>query len=157
MSGGGQEAGLRSGTQPPALVAGLGEATRLASLDMAQEESRLSRLSGRLFKGLCDLYPDLGLNGSAQNRWAGNLNLCFRGLRSDILLSALKGVAVSTGSACASGDPDPSPVLRAIGLSPEDAASSLRLSVGRFTTDQEIDLALERFENAILAARVRAR
>ena len=138
-------------------MAGLGEAARIASLDMAQEESRLARLSGRLFKGLSSLYPDLTLNGSAQHRWAGNLNVCFRGLRSDVLLSALSGVAVSTGAACGSGDPEPSPVLRALGLSRDDAACSLRLSVGRFTTDNEIDLALDRFQVAIRTAQARTR
>lgn len=155
LSGGGQENGWRAGTQAPALVAGLAKATNLASIDMAQEESRLARLSGTFMERLQSAVPEARLNGASDRRWAGNLNVCFQGLRSDLLMSSLKDVAVSTGSACSSGTGEPSRVLTALGLSKEDARSSLRISLGRQTTEDDLNRALSAF--AAAADEVRAK
>jgi len=149
MHGGGQEGGLRAGTQAPALVAGLGRAADICAAEMAQEQGRLTTMMNRLVSGLKKSAPALIINGHPDKRWIGNLNVSFPGLVGDRLFADIRGLAVSTGAACASAVAGPSYVLDAIGLSDMDAKSSLRLGIGRFTTDEEIDFALDKIAEAI--------
>lgn len=149
MHGGGQESGLRSGTQAPALVAGFGKAAQLCAAQMAQEEGRLSTLMLRLKAGLRQIAPRLRVNGHEDKRWIGNLNVCFPGLDGDRLFADIRGLAVSSGAACASAVAEPSYVLNALGVSRKDAKGSLRLGIGRMTTDAEIDFALEKIGQAV--------
>jgi cysteine desulfurase len=151
MHGGGQESGLRAGTQSPALVAGFGHAASLCVEQMGQEAGRLSTLMNRLVEGLKRVAPGHRINGTMQMRWVGNLNVCFPGLDGDRLFADIRGLAVSSGAACASAVTGPSYVLEAIGVSGKDAKASLRLGIGRFTTEQEIDFAIEKIDHAVSA------
>ena len=146
FSGGGQERGLRSGTLPTPLLVGLGEACRIAREEMAQEAERLAALSDRLLAGL--RVPGLRLNGSATRRIPGNLSLTFPGAAASELMRAVPELCVSTGSACSSAEVEPSYVLRAMGVSEEEAARTLRLGLGRFTSAADVDFAA----GALLAA-----
>ncbi|WP_262691750.1 cysteine desulfurase family protein [Kordiimonas aestuarii] len=149
MVGGGQEGGIRSGTQAPALVAGLGKAAEIASQEMAQEAGRLAHMMAR-FKGkLVSALPGLLINGSETSRWAGNLNISVPEVDGDLLLAGIRTLALSSGAACASAVRGPSYVLNAIGRSESEARSALRIGIGRFTTDDELDLAAETLLNAI--------
>lgn len=139
MSGGGQEGGVRSGTQAPALVAGLGMAAALCKAEMAQERDRLSKMMARLKAKLLAAMPDLLINGDEDRRWVGNLNVSFSGLDGDLLLANIRSLAVSSGAACASAVSGPSYVLQAIGRTESQAKSALRIGIGRFTTDDDID------------------
>ncbi len=141
FDGGGQERGLRSGTLPAPLCVGLGAAARLAGQEMASEAERLRGLRDRFLDALRDRGTDHRLNGSMESRIAGNLNLSFSGVDSEQLMAALGGIAVSSGSACTSADVEPSYVLKAIGLTDEQARGSLRIGLGRQTTADEIDRA----------------
>ncbi len=141
FSGGGQERGLRSGTLPVPLVVGLGEASRLAQHEGAADAARIAALRDTLLGRLRLMVPALALNGSATARIAGNLNLRFPGHRARNLMACMPELCVSTGSACASADLAPSHVLTAMGLDRVQAASSLRLAIGRFTSADEIDRA----------------
>lgn len=143
FSGGGQERGLRSGTLPTALVVGFGAAARVAAEEMERDTARISMLSKRLYKGVMDRVPDVTLNGSLEKRYPGNLNLSFAHVEGESLLMALKNVAVSSGSACTSASLEPSYVLRALGVEDEMAHTSLRFGLGRFTTEAEVDYAIE--------------
>ncbi|GHF27530.1 cysteine desulfurase IscS [Kordiimonas sediminis] len=143
MNGGGQEAGLRSGTQAPALVAGLGAAAKLASEDMRQEHTRLQGMQERFIKRLTNNITDLKINGSMEHRWPGNLNITIPKVDGDLLLADTRMIAVSSGAACASAVSGPSYVLQALGVSEEDAKSSIRIGFGRFTTDEELDKAAD--------------
>jgi len=136
MHGGGQEGGLRSGTLAPALCAGFGVAAALAGERIAADAAHVERLWRRALAGLGDGWT---LNGSAERRWRGNLNVRREGLDVGRLMSELRDVAFSAGSACASGSGRTSHVLTAIGLSAADARSSIRLGFGRYTTVEEID------------------
>ena len=149
MHGGGQEGGLRAGTQAPALVAGFGKAADLCAVEMAQEQGRLAKMMSRLKGGLRKTAPGMKINGHADVRWTGNLNICFPGLDGDRLFADTRGLAVSSGAACASAVAGPSYVLDAIGLSEKDAKASLRLGIGRFTTDEEIDFAVAKICDAV--------
>lgn len=149
MHGGGQENGLRAGTQAPALVAGLGAAANLCANEMAQEKDRLNTMMQRLILGLEKAAPGMRINGSKAHRWVGNLNVCFPGLDGDRLFADIRGLAVSSGAACASAVTGPSYVLEAIGLSGNDARASLRFGIGRQTTDEEIDFAIEKITTAV--------
>ena len=149
MHGGGQEGGLRAGTQAPALVAGFGKAAELCSAEMAQERSRLATMMGRLVGGLTHAAPGMKINGHTDVRWIGNLNICFPGLDGDRLFADIRGLAVSSGAACASAVAGPSYVLDAIGASEKEAKSSIRIGIGRFTTDEEIDFATSKISEAI--------
>jgi cysteine desulfurase len=145
LFGGGHERGLRPGTlDVPALV-GLGAATRLALADREEEESRVRALRDRLEARLVSEIPGAFVNGHPTERLAGNLNIGFSGLRADDLMMGARDVAVSAGSACTSASPEPSHVLRGIGRSAAEAASSLRFGIGRFTTAEEVEAAVERF------------
>lgn len=143
IDGGGQERGLRSGTLAPALCVGFGAACTIAVADMAADARRLGALRDRLLARLQAALPGLILNGSRTARLPHNLNLSFPGVDGGELIDALTGIAVASGSACSSADPAPSHVLRALGCDDRQAAASLRLSLGRPTTDAEIDEAAE--------------
>jgi cysteine desulfurase len=153
FSGGGQERGLRSGTLPAPLVVGFGEACRLARLEMAEEIPRIAELRDRLLGRLNDGMPGLVVNGSREARIAGNLNVTFPERRADELMAAAPALCVSTGSACSSAELEPSYVLSAMGLTAEQAARTLRLGVGRFTSAADVDYAAA----ALIAAHERTR
>jgi cysteine desulfurase len=139
--GGHQEHRIRPGTENLPGIVGLGVAADLCRKEMDAEAARLSQLRDRLYRHQCDELEDITLNGHPTRRLPGNLNISFRGVEGEALLMALdlEGIAVSTGSACSSGSTQPSPVLLAMGLSPEDAQSSIRLTLGRANTEAEID------------------
>ncbi len=141
FSGGGQERGLRSGTLPAPLVVGLGEACRLAQAEMTEETKRLAALRERLLDRLRADMPDLVVNGSEQERIPGNLSLTFPGATATDLMARVPDLCVSTGSACSSAAIEPSYVLRAIGLTDDAAARTLRIGMGRFTSAADIDYA----------------
>ena len=140
--GGGHEGGFRSGTLPTHQIVGMGEAFSIGEAGRVEEQRRLLNLRQQLWDGICHL-PGIQLNGHAVQRIAGNLNVSFSGIDGEMLLPALSELAVSTTSACASASLQPSYVLRALGVSAELAKSSIRLSVGRFTTREQIDSAIE--------------
>lgn len=139
MSGGGQERGLRSGTLPHPLCVGLGAAAKLAGQEMARDEEWVSFLSRRLIDGITSQVSDVVLNGDAEERFPGNVNLSFAYVEGESLLMALKSIAVSSGSACTSASLEPSYVLRAIGVGEDLAHTSIRFGLGRFTTVEEVD------------------
>ena len=138
MHGGGHERGLRSGTLATHECVGMGEAFRIAQAEMAAESERIRGLRDRLLKGLNDI-PEVYVNGDLEHRVAGNLNMSFNFVEGESLIMALKDIAVSSGSACTSASLEPSYVLRALGRADELAHSSIRFTVGRFTTPEEID------------------
>lgn len=142
MHGGGHERGMRSGTLPVHQIVGMGEAFRIAREEMEEENNRILKLRNRLWNGLKDI-DEVYLNGDAEQRVAGNLNVSFNFVEGESLIMALKDIAVSSGSACTSASLEPSYVLRAIGRSDELAHSSLRFSIGRFTTEKEIDYTID--------------
>lgn len=142
FSGGGQERGLRSGTLPTPLCVGLGEACRIAAEEMTAETARLLTLRTRLADGLLTTVPELRINGDLDARIAGNLNISVGGVDGEMLLASLKDLCVSSGSACTSAAIEPSYVLRAIGHDAALASASLRIGLGRFTTADEIEIAL---------------
>lgn len=141
MYGGGQESGLRSGTLPTHQVVGMGAAFEIASAEREADVLRISALRDKLWRGIAVL-GDVQLNGHARHRVAGLLNVSFQGVEGESLQFALRELAVSAGSACSSASEEASYVLRALGRSDQLAQSSLRFSVGRFTTDSDIDSAI---------------
>lgn len=143
FSGGGQERGLRSGTLPTALTVGFGAAARVAAEEMERDSVRVEHLSKRLLDGVMSRVPQVVLNGSAKERYAGNVNMSFAYVEGESMLMALKDVAVSSGSACTSASLEPSYVLRALGVDDEMAHTSIRFGLGRFTTEAEVDYAIE--------------
>jgi len=143
IHGGGHERGMRSGTLPTHQIVGMGEAYRLARELMATENERIRALRDRLLAGL-QRIPEVQVNGDLAQRVAHNLNISFTFVEGESLLMGMKGIAVSSGSACTSASLEPSYVLRALGLSDEVAHSSIRFSVGRFTTAAEVDAAVEK-------------
>jgi cysteine desulfurase len=140
MHGGGHERGMRSGTLPTHQCVGMGEAFRLARVEMASEVERIRGLRDRLLAALRDM-PEVYVNGDLEHRVAGNLNMSFNFVEGESLIMALKDIAVSSGSACTSASLEPSYVLRALGRNDELAHSSIRFTIGRFTTQEEIDYA----------------
>ena len=140
--GGGHEGGLRSGTLATHQIVGMGEAFELADSLREVEQARILGFRNRLWDGIKHL-PGIQLNGHAQQRISGNLNMSFKGLDGDSLLLALSELALSTASACSSASIQPSYVLRALGLTDEMAQSSIRLSMGRFTTKEEVERAID--------------
>ena len=142
IHGGGHERGMRSGTLAPHQLVGMGEAFAQAGAQMKAENERIAALRAQLLEGLKEL-DGVTLNGSADQRVPHNLNLAFAGVDGELLLLALRDLALSTGSACTSASVEPSYVLRAIGLPDELAHSSIRLSLGRFTTEEDIRHAAE--------------
>ena len=142
MHGGGHERGMRSGTLPTHQCVGMGEAFRIAKLEMAADNVRIRALHERMLNGLKDI-EQVFLNGHADKRIPHNLNMSFNYVEGESLIMGIKGLAVSSGSACTSASLEPSYVLRALGRSDELAHSSLRMTIGRWTTEAEIDYAVE--------------
>ena len=155
MHGGGHERGLRSGTLPTHQIVGMGEACRIAQIEMAEEGARILALRQRLWQGIAAL-PEVYLNGDAERRVPGNLNISFGGVDGEALLLALKDVAVSTGSACTSASLEPSYVLSALGRAAPLAHSALRFSLGRYTTQEEVDCAAELIRDTLANLRAPA-
>ena len=149
MNGGGQERGMRSGTLPTPLVVGLGEAARIAKEEMASEASRIRYLSDKFYNAVAKNIPDVFLNGDREHRWAGNLNLSFAYIEGESMIMAIKDLAVSSGSACTSASLEPSYVLRAIGVGEDLAHTSIRFGFGRFTTEEEVDFAIDTVTKSI--------
>ncbi len=144
ISGGGQERGLRGGTLPTASVVGLGIACKLAAESQDHDGCRMTSLCGRLYGRLLEAHPQIRLFGHPTQRVAGNLNIGLPGVPADELIrSTAADIAISTGSACSSASSEPSHVLLALGLDPETADTSVRISLGRFTTEADIDRAIE--------------
>ena len=148
MHGGGHERGLRSGTLATHQIVGMGEAFRLAALEMAEENERILKLRNKLLDGLKDM-EEVYVNGDMDQRIAGNLNISFNYVEGESLMMALKDMAVSSGSACTSASLEPSYVLRALGREDELAHSSLRFTLGRFTTEAEIDYVLSQVRRQV--------
>jgi len=142
MHGGGHERGMRSGTLPTHQCVGMGEAFRIARLEMDQDNAKAAALHKRLIDGLADL-EQVFLNGHATQRVAQNINMSFNYVEGESLIMGIKGLAVSSGSACTSASLEPSYVLRALGRSDELAHSSLRMTIGRWTTEEDIDFAVK--------------
>lgn len=142
IHGGGHERGMRSGTLPTHQLVGMGEAFRIAKDEMAAEHARLTRLRDQLWQGLKSL-GGVAVNGDLEHRVSGNLNVSFEGVDGESLMLTLKDMAVSSGSACASASVDPSYVLKGIGVSDELALASIRISLGRYTTEEDIDRAID--------------
>ncbi|KAI7896988.1 mitochondrial cysteine desulfurase [Mucor mucedo] len=144
QSGGGQERGLRSGTVPANLCVGLGEACKIANEEMEYDHQRISKLSQRLIEGIQSQIEQVNRNGDVEKSYPGCVNLSFSYVEGESLLMALKDIALSSGSACTSASLEPSYVLRALGSDDEQAHSSIRFGIGRFTTDEEIDFVIKR-------------
>jgi cysteine desulfurase len=142
MHGGGHERGMRSGTLATHQIAGMGEAFRIAREEMGAEVERIRALRDRLWNGLKDI-EEVYINGDMDHRVAGNLNVSFNFVEGESLIMALKDIAVSSGSACTSASLEPSYVLRALGRNDELAHSSIRFTIGRFTTEEDIDRTIE--------------
>ena len=153
LFGGGHERGLRSGTLNVPGIVGFAAAARIAVAERDAENARLIALRERLWNGLRARLPELSLNGHPTERLAGNLNVSFAGVAADALMGSIKDVAVSSGSACTSASLEPSHVLRAIGVPEELAHSSVRFGLGRSTTEEEIDYAVEAFAAVVTRLR----
>jgi cysteine desulfurase len=152
MHGGGHERGMRSGTLPTHQIVGMGEAFRLARLEMAADNERIRALRDRLRAGLEEI-DEVYLNGDLEQRVPHNLNISFNFVEGESLIMAIKDVAVSSGSACTSASLEPSYVLRALGRNDELAHSSIRFTVGRFTTEEEIDYTVDLLKRKIAKLR----
>ena len=152
MHGGGHERGMRSGTLPTHQIVGMGEAFRLARLDMESDNERIRGLRDRLWQGLSTI-DEVYLNGDFEQRVPHNLNVSFNFVEGESLIMAIKDVAVSSGSACTSASLEPSYVLRALGRSDELAHSSIRFTVGRFTTAEEVDYTIALLQRKIAKLR----
>ncbi|KAE9526374.1 IscS subfamily cysteine desulfurase [Testudinibacter aquarius] len=148
IHGGGHERGMRSGTLPVHQIVGMGEAYRICKEEMATEIPRIKALRDRLYNGLKDI-EEVHVNGSLEQRVAGNLNISFNYVEGESLMMSLSDLAVSSGSACTSASLEPSYVLRALGLNDELAHSSIRFSIGRYTTEEEVDYAIELVKKAV--------
>jgi cysteine desulfurase len=143
IHGGGQERGMRSGTLPTPLCVGLGEACAIAEREMPEEAKRLEAMRNRFYGALKARLPEIYLNGDLERRVPGNLNISFAYVEGESLIMGIKGLSVSSGSACTSASLEPSYVLRALGVSEDLAHTSLRISLGRFTTEADVDFAVE--------------
>ena len=143
IHGGGHERGMRSGTLPTHQIVGMGEASRLARLEQAEEIKRIAALRDRLKDGIEKNIPEIVINGDMEHRVCSNLNVSFNFIEGESLMMAVKDLAVSSGSACTSASLEPSYVLKSLGRSDELAHSSIRFTLGRFTTEEEIDFAVK--------------
>lgn len=148
IHGGGHERGMRSGTLPTHQIVGMGEAFRLAKLEFEEEAARVGKLRDQLLSGLSKL-DEVYVNGSLQSRIAHNLNVSFNFVEGESLIMGMKGIAVSSGSACTSASLEPSFVLRALGRSDELAHSSIRFTMGRFTTSQDIETVINQVTHTV--------
>jgi cysteine desulfurase len=153
IHGGGQERGMRSGTLSTPLCVGFGEACRIAKAEMDDESARLTRLRDRMWTGLQKKLPEVYLNGDPEHRLPGNLNVSFAFVEGEGLMMGVKDIAVSSGSACTSASLEPSYVLRALGVDAEMAHTSLRLGLGRFTTEADVDFAVDHIAEAVTRLR----
>jgi len=154
IDGGGQERGMRSGTLPTPIIVGFGEAAAVCQREMDHDKQHIERLYKRLHSGLCAALPKVTLNGSASQRYVGNVNLSFACVEGESLLMSLaSSTAVSSGSACTSASLEPSYVLRAIGVDEGLAHTSLRFGIGRFTTDAEIDATMKNVISSVTKLR----
>lgn len=149
IAGGGQERGMRSGTLPTPLCVGLGQAAFIAKNEMAEENKRIKILSDKILSEIQRRLPEVYLNGDAEQRVPGNLNLSFAYVEGEGLMMGIKELSVSSGSACTSASLEPSYVLRAIGVEEGLAHTSIRFGIGRFTTPSEVDYAIERIVKAV--------
>ena len=149
FDGGAQERGIRSGTLPAPLCVGLGVACEIAGAEMAAEAARLGQLRDRLYRGLKKGVPELVLNGDPEHRLPGNLNVGFPGIDGQALLAELPELSLSLGSACTSATVEPSYVLKALGLPDELANGSIRIGLGRFTSEADVDFAIDRLASAV--------
>jgi cysteine desulfurase len=152
MHGGGHERGLRSGTLPTHQIVGMGEAFRLARAEMAAENERIRMLRDKMLRGFRDI-EEVFVNGDLEQRVPHNLNVSFAYVEGESLMMAIKDIAVSSGSACTSASLEPSYVLRALGRSDELAHSSIRFTLGRFTTEEEVDYAVRLMHDKIAKLR----
>ena len=152
MHGGGHERGMRSGTLPTHQIVGMGEAFRIAKEEMAADNEKILMLRNRLLNGLKDI-EEIYINGDLEQRIPGNLNVSFNYVEGESLIMALKDIAVSSGSACTSASLEPSYVLRALGRDDELAHSSIRFTIGRFTTVEEVDYTIELIRKAVVKLR----
>ena len=152
MHGGGHERGMRSGTLPTHQIVGMGEAFRIAKEEMSEELPRIQALQQRLYKGLQDI-EQIFVNGDLTQRVPHNLNISFNFVEGESLIMGIKGIAVSSGSACTSASLEPSYVLRALGRSDELAHSSLRMTIGRFTTEEEVDYVITTLKERVAKLR----
>lgn len=152
MHGGGHERGLRSGTLPTHQIVGMGEAFRIAREEMVVENERVRMLRDRLWRGIGDM-EEVYVNGDLEHRVPHNLNVSFNYVEGESLIMAIKDIAVSSGSACTSASLEPSYVLRALGRSDELAHSSIRFTVGRFTTIEEVDYAVDLIKRKVAKLR----
>tara|TARA_Y100000817_G_C16815766_1_gene526457 strand:- start:537 stop:1382 length:846 start_codon:yes stop_codon:yes gene_type:complete len=148
MHGGGHERGFRSGTLPTHQVVGMGEAFRIAADEMESDNKKISTLRDKLWNGLNSI-EEIYLNGDMNQRIPGNLNVSFNFVEGESLIMAIKDMAVSSGSACTSASLEPSYVLRALGRSDELAHSSIRISIGKYTTEEEIDYSVSLIKEAV--------
>lgn len=148
IHGGGQEFGMRSGTLPVHQIAGMGEAFAIAKKEMAKEQKRIRKLRDKLWNGIKNL-KNVSLNGDLKQRVVNNLNICFKNIDGEKLIPTLKNLAISTSSACVSVKAEPSYVLKTIGLDNKSALSSVRISLGRFTTEDEINYAINYIQRVI--------
>ena len=150
MTGGHQEKGIRPGTAPVPLIVGMGEACRIASNGLEEEASRLNTLCRQLMEELQEEFPAIRKFGSLEKRIPGNLNIGIPGIPGELLVEVVSSkVAISTGAACSTGSPEPSHVLVALGLDSETASTAVRISIGRFTTREELTLASQTLRSAI--------
>jgi cysteine desulfurase len=152
IHGGGHERGMRSGTLSPHQIVGMGEAFRIAREEMGTENERVRMLRDRLWKGLSEI-EEVYLNGDMEHRVPHNLNVSFNYVEGESMLMALKDIAISSGSACTSASLEPSYVLRALGRNDELAHSSIRFSIGRFTTEEEVDFTIKLIKEKIAKLR----
>jgi cysteine desulfurase len=152
MHGGGHERGMRSGTLPTHQIVGMGEAYRIAKEDMHEENKRITALQQRLMNGLMGI-EQVFINGHETQRVPHNINMSFNYVEGESLIMGIKGLAVSSGSACTSASLEPSYVLRALGRSDELAHSSLRMTIGRWTTEEEIDFAISTIKHNVAKLR----
>jgi len=148
MHGGGHERGMRSGTLATHQIVGMGEAYRIAKAEMIEENERILKLRNKLLDGFKDM-EEVYVNGDLEHRVAGNLNISFNFVEGESLMMALRELAVSSGSACTSASLEPSYVLRALGLNDELAHSSLRITIGRFTLEEDIDYSIDKIRQAV--------
>jgi len=149
INGGGQERGMRSGTLAPALCVGLGTACAIAEAEMASDNERIRYLSDRFYDNITAKLPETYLNGHREQRYPGNINLSFAYVEGESLMMGMRDLAVSSGSACTSSSLEPSYVLRALGVEEELAHTSIRFGIGRFTTEGEIDFAVDTVVQAV--------
>lgn len=155
MFGGGQERGLRPGTLNTPAIVGFGKAAEICSTELEVESKRIKLLRDYLYKKIVSNLDSIKLNGDTEKRLPGNLNLYISGVKSDVLIANIRQIAFSTGATCSSETGKPSRILKAIGLTDEEAKSSIRIGIGRFNTDEEIDFAADVFVEAISKLRMK--